>query len=161
MQAATERANAEYAAESAALAAPGAARLVIDYSELPGGPRAAPLDARWPQPLEPGAGPGARDLDCALAEEGQIMEDDAEPATYQRTGPVPVRRDYSDWMWDMMDLSTLPDLSDTAVRANLAGLNGDIARAIETEVRFAAQGSHSMGRGSGGNRAARASWARL
>ena len=87
--------------------------------------------------------------------------DEAESAVYQRTGPVPVRRDYSDWMWDMMDLSTLPDLSDTAVRANLAGLNGDIARAIGNEVRFAAQGSHSMGRGNGGDRAARASWARL
>jgi hypothetical protein len=144
-----------------------AARTVINYSELPGGPRAAPLDARWPLPLAPGAHPCARDLDCALPEEGQIMAEDGVGETYQRTGPVPVRRDCSDWMQDLLDMDRLPDwahcpdLSVTPVRANLAGINGDIARAIAHEVRFVAQGSHSMGRGNGGNRAARLSWARL
>ena len=92
-------------------------------------------------------------MEYAEVEEGQVMESDLAIMRnvtdfLKRAGPVPVRRDYSDWACDLLDLSTLPDLSETAVST------GD-------EVRFVAQGSHSMGRGNGGNRAARSSWARL
>lgn len=131
------------------------AMTVVDMRELPGGPRAATLDNRWPQPLAPGARETAYDMEYAEVEAGQVMESDLaierNVADFLGRAGL-VQRQWSTasaWFGEMTDMS------------DVVGVVELDAEACQEEQWFVGQGSHSMGRGNGGNRAARASWARL
>ena len=72
-------------------AASAPAMTVIDMRNLPGGPRAATADNRWPCPLEPGERETAYDMEYAEVEEGEVMQLDLASEYTGRVGLVPVR----------------------------------------------------------------------
>jgi len=129
----------------------GEARTVINLSEVPGGPRAAPSDQRWPNALEPGERETAYDMEYAEVEAGQITDFDLAVwenanAFVQRTGPIPVEKQWS-------------TASDWYV-ALLNNVVSDIVEVDGEEPRFVGGGSHCMGPG-GDMKRRRSEWCRL
>ena len=122
-------------------------RTLIDLSEVPGGPRAAPTDQRWPCELEPGERETAYDMVYIELEEGQIMDAD------RVEEPVPLNPQWStasDWYIDMLN----------HVVSDVVELDDAPPQFFCDPQRLVGGGSHRMGRG-GDMKKRRSEWCRL
>ena len=146
-------------------------RTVVNMQECPGGPRAAAEEERWPQPLRAGERETASHMNHAKtkrarrleAEEG--LEDSHDLEEVQRTGLILL--DSTRSMVVPNAFVEIGDLSDLAVRANLVGINAELAAEVTAAIamngaltcqeqrRLVAPGAHRLG--SGGTASARAS----